>query len=568
MGQILGVEGRNVSVADLEVFQQAMNKVGQDIRSKATNDALQTATIRQQINFDNGPPIQPCETYTLQQQNCDLQCRINNRPPVVQCQFRVADARLGTNETNAQTCDAMYGTRNEALSYTDGICNGQTDMDESLREQICFQRGIRLMCPNNSPVLSPTNIECTNASVCGQNGACTNGFCQIPSGLNGEFSERQCEDGCGQLIYINKIDLGNGRFAYDYENGGIPITNPPSSGNWIPVDGKEIFDCVQVDPGGSIFLNENETLSDCFRSCATNYACPPDVQAQEPIPPTIECEGGLCIGNEADVKLTSEQLADSSIKAEMTSDISNDFQSEVLKSISQINEHLNIQQFNSSLEMTEISQSIKNSVFNSIQSQSQNVSQQEGNVLQVINFRNDGVIRGSSSTCPVEQPDYSECNSIADTNDRQACQKRVNDEFYANLDSGCAQFSNQGGVGCGCSFTNNTSLEITNNQQAKSVVDSVFDSSILNNLSSKYTLKLEQRNTGIDFTWWIILICVGIAGIAYVIGKFVGNVDKIIYAVITLAVLGLIGYLVYYFISKEKTSDPNETCPPEPGASL
>ena len=462
------------------------------------------------------------------QRACDTSCEILAHPPIYGCTFsgKVMDE---------DTCDQIFGTMSEALSY-DGICDGtDKSVSDSEREDICYKRALRLKCPTN-----PTIRELG-----------TRGFVS-KTGDN-------CGNRCDSVTYMKIKD-----HSYDYRNGPNPIFSQPTGVegvDWVNVGSP--FNCTEINKGGINYLN-NYSIQDCKKDCAENYKC--DVIGERIVPGTVFCAGpggGACFHNTADVSMSSDQLADSNIKAEMVANITNDFQSEVMKTITQANEGLNFSQFNTSDEMTEITQIIKNSINNNIQSATQNDINQTSALNQDIDIEITGSLVGIATCAKSEPIDYSECNNL-DGDSKKSCQENIlNDYLSTNpVDTECVEASGA----CGCDISNSTVQDISNKQVAKSVIDSIFNSSVLNNLASSYTLTVDQLNKGptLGFIWIIIAL---IIGGAYVIGQTTGGIARM--GIGGIALILIIVLLVIGYSGGADDEDENEACrTPETGCLM
>ena len=50
----MGIGASNLSQSRLDVYQQSITKIGQNLKSKASNNARQDVNIKQTINFNVG----------------------------------------------------------------------------------------------------------------------------------------------------------------------------------------------------------------------------------------------------------------------------------------------------------------------------------------------------------------------------------------------------------------------------------------------------------------------------------------------------------------------------------
>lgn len=538
----MGVGASNLSRSSLDVYQESITKIGQQLRAKASNKSQQNVNITQTITVQN-ESVGVCESSERSQRMCESQCAYDSRLPTYQCQFSTPSRRMGDDiATNPSNCDIMYGTMDEALTY-DGICEGQSDKNEFEVEDLCIRRARRLACPTN-PYLE----------ISAQNG----------------YTENSCNDNCNQTTYIGIIDLGNGKKRYDIRDGNSAIFSQPSGTkgvDWLELKGTDTYDCNVGDPGGIGRLN-GISLQSCKNDCAINWAC---TNTGDSIGGIIECSGGsggLCLTNTTEVSLSSEQLAETNIKSEMVTGITNDFQSEVLKTISQTNSGLNFAQFNTSEEATTITQIIKNKVTNSINADAGNTNEQDSGLVQSIVLVNKGTIKGSATCGAKIPPNYGPClDPELSIQEKKDCETRISEEYYANIPEGGEVCATNNGSGCGCSITNETVQEMRNIQEATSVIDSIFNSTILNKIISDYTLDVSQLNKGLSFDFWVYIIIAAILGGAWVAGKVVGSSSQILSVLLSpgvLAIIGIITSIIYAVVSNKDDEDDEDDDPPPP----
>jgi hypothetical protein len=480
----MGVGASNLSQSRLDVYQESITKISQNLKSKASNSARQDVNINQKINFEVGS-TNACDLPAQNQRACDVSCETLGQPPVYGCTFVGATAS-GSTITNTINCDAEYGTKADAFKYDDGICNGTNrDISEQEREDICYTRATRLICP-----IDPTERSETGESETGES-------------ETGDM----CNDRCNVTSYM-KINTNNGVTSYDYRNGRSPITSQPSGTegiDWVKIDGGSLFKCDITKQGGSNYLN-GYSLSDCKTDCAINNKC--DIIGSPIVQGSVKCfgsGGGVCLSNTANVSMSSDQLADSNIKSDMTANITNDFQSEVMKTITQANEGLNFSQFNTSDEMTEITQIIKNSVSNNINNATENEIKQTSALNQEIDVVITGELVGMAG-CPDSEPiDYSDCDDL-EGDAKMNCQENTMNDYFS-INPGNKECVSSGGS-CGCDISNDTVQNIHNKQVAKSVIDSIFDSTVLNTLASSYTLTVDQLNEGPGLPLWLMVVLI------------------------------------------------------------
>lgn len=526
----MGARASNMSRSQLDVYQQAITQIGQELRAEAKNDARQKVQIEQEINISSKGVIYPCQLYTDSQNVCDIQCAIAQRPPIYQCQLLVTDSRLTNNETNAENCDIIFDmTYEQARSNENTICKDTSDTyTNDQKSKICFDSALRMACKEgNDSMYTITDKQCNNVNDCNQGSICQDGLCYAPSGLVGKTNLEECSNKCGLgTIYMKQIINSDNKVLYEYTPDGFSLYTTPNglpectgfeTSNdgicVIPIDTSQVYGCTEIYNGGVDYLN-NITYQECKLACATAYKCPEEIEAQLPIQATMICigsGGGLCASNNAEVYITSEQLAETNINSEMSASITNDFQSEVVKTITQKNSGLNFQQFNSSDELTTVTQSIKNLITNVINSESSNLSIQETSTKQIVNFTNEGYVEGiATGGCNLSPPDYSSCINLSESEKKKCQDSIMNDYSSRNLNcintDGISSNSN-----CGCNFTNNTLADMKNKQIASGIIKSIFDSDVLNNLTSAYTLAVDQTNTGLDLFnigWMLVVLIV------------------------------------------------------------
>ncbi len=188
--------------------------------------------------------------------------------------------------------------------------------------------------------------------------------------------------------------------------------------------------------------------------------------------PTINCN--IKISQVSNQDATTVQAADSKLDASMSTDISNSFESEIDKQISQTNKDLNFMQFNSSDERTALSQSIKNDISNSISNSSKNLSSTYQNSEQEITFTNTGII--NCSGCG-SQPIKTSDGLVAETT------LPTKEDTNGN---------------CLLDISQSNIQTAAVNQKANAALSSVFNNAVLNELASDYKLAVTQKNAGVN----------------------------------------------------------------------
>jgi hypothetical protein len=275
---------------------------------------------------------------------------------------------------------------------------------------------------------------------------------------------------------------------------GIDYPNPNAYQSLPPGPGS----CFSLADKGRYPLSDIEICKDnCSENADKAFPfCTPQESVSQMA--TINCNINITQVNNQSA--ATSQAADSQIDAQLSSLITNKFQSEIDKKINQTNKDLNFMQFNSSKERTSLSQSVKNSISNSITAISKNVSSVvEGN-KQTIKFTNVGVI--NCSGCGEKRDD-----SSVKTSDLMPQTTWPTD----NSDGACSIKIDQ----------KNRQTAVTE-QKAATALSSIFNSDVLNDISSKYKLAVEQKNAGVNpavfalpIVMIFVIIIVAIIAFAY-----------------------------------------------------
>ncbi len=292
--------------------------------------------------------------------------------------------------------------------------------------------------------------------------------------------------------------------------------------------------------GGSI-----EQVHDFYTQC-TDVTCPllansispcTDLESKLALPQILGCDIELSQNIEQSIGAT--QIASAQVDAEMTANIMNTFENEVEKIISQTNEDLNILQSNSAHERTTVSQQVRNEISNAITSMSSNVNTSWVNGEQDVEFNNGGIINCCGNICdPETNPD---CAKIADMT------SSVSDEGVTeglNPNSGSIET-------CGViNISQNMAQQLETKQKASSVIESVFNSSVVNDLYNKYKYSLTQKNAGVDpwgFMYALAAIIIAIVIATALAGKtLLGSVTDLLtsWAFLTFAFFTIITIVV------------------------
>lgn len=579
-----------MSIARLDVLQQAVTQVGQDIRSSAKNVSNNNTKINQSIIVETGGIYYPCSEYTLGKYRCETECRTKITEPIYQCQFRFS-SDLPNNITNSSTCNKVWeNTYESAINDKEGVCDGTVPMKARERELACKKKALRLTCPENNELQGDTGQSCSVDSEC-NGGKCrkiadTNqGICQGPLGIYGTDTIESCQAGCNQgKYYMIRKYLGNSmidgvlenKYEYTYLDGlglinrdlGLPdcLVAGPTETCQIAIDTSQYYACNKEYLGDPGFVGEAE----CLKQCDISWKCPDEIVGKPPIMATMVCEGGLCLENNASVTLKLDQFSDSYVDAEMTTEITNEFLSEINKTITQKNDGLNFQQFNTSDELTEVLQSVKNSIGQAIKSQSENVSYSGTDVTQTINFKNKGYVKVSTNGCSqpnmdcvIQGTNCGDCGEkptdSSSLEEWNRCVSKYVEGLAADISKNkdCAKGY---GTSCACTFTNNSLLDYDLKQKAQSTVEAVMNNTVMNKLTDKYSLTVDQTNTGLSFPWWGILIIVIIIGIVIVASAYFGSKLLDWKLVLVVAVIVLVAMIITggIFINKQKSTEDEE----------
>jgi hypothetical protein len=281
-----------------------------------------------------------------------------------------------------------------------------------------------------------------------------------------------------------------------------------------------------------------DLIQSCTNYCPTNAniifpACTPQERAAL-MPSIVGCN--INLSQNIEQSLAATQIASSFVDSQMTADIMNKFESQVDKIISQKNKDFNILQSNSSNERTSISQEVRNEVSNAIRSISDNQSSQFVNGVQEVTFLNQGYISCCNNKC---DPNIVDCGIV--------------DSFGSKIN------------GCGDININQSTLQnLKTDQTATSVIESIFNSNVVNDLFSKYKFDLTQSNVGVD-PWGFMFMLVALVGIFVVAFYFVGRhiteiAVKALPYIFVVVILLLIVVPIIVGTTKNK-SDPEPTDP-------
>lgn len=318
----------------------------------------------------------------------------------------------------------------------------------------------------------------------------------------------------GQDIKNSSSNFNNQVVNVDQE---IHVNNEPDD-NLCDIRNLRMAECIKDCINNP---NQSDTRFDSCISACNSLDCD-EIQFQEAVKlqertGVMECN--VRIANDSTTNIGSTQIAKTNTTAQMTTAIANQFDSEVDRKIAQKNADLNFGQFNSSTDRTSVSQNVKNSINNAINTSAQNVSSQLSNAKQVINFTNRGFIR-----------------TITDPNASADCNE---------LGVQCLP-PKQGDVGT-CDFSNKAFSDLQSQNDASSVLESFFTSDVVNDLSSKFKLDLSQTNQGVKVgeLWWIIAM----VSIAAILGKvllvYAASKTKSVILQISFSIV-ILGYFIAY----------------------
>lgn len=312
----------------------------------------------------------------------------------------------------------------------------------------------------------------------------------------------------------------DGRQTIKFINGN---SNPCLERGKVRNEGLESCrdDCKEVAKFFGLSASEqmnyyNECVSECNESAYTNFPdCTPDQEAATKAQ-ILGCD--IEISQNAKQSIGATQISDAQVDSEMTASIMNTFENEVEKIISQTNEDINFMQTNSSHERTQVSQQVRSEISNAIDSISSNVNTSYANNEQFVEFTNAGII-SCCGNVPCN-PDTTDCAKLA--------------KFSNTITDGefTEGYSTQGRA-CGkINISQDMVQELKTDQTATSVLKSVFNSAVVNDLYNKYKYDLTQKNKGVD-PWgfmYALAIIIGIIVLgSFLVGyRLIGMVTKLL----------------------------------------
>lgn len=552
----MGGGASNLSSTDLQSYQESVSEVSQNIQNQASNLTSQQVNVDQTINLKVGttpPPENPCATTYLESYNTciNTQCR-GDIPAVYECQIKKG---VVTGPTSDALCTKAFGYTYEQATDNEGYCSGNapsTITDVQLRN-ICLNKLLRTTCIANDvgDYIYHTNTSCISDADCNVGTTCdlNNSTCGV-RGPSGSY-DKTCGGNCGtKTIYqIEYIKDSKRRFTLDQidtppagvtqcQFNNIPTAEGQSC--WRKYNLDDYYDCQQAINTGTV------QKPNCQDIC-TGFLCTAEMaKIMEPPQALLDVEGSICLRNESNTTLSSNQIAEATTTAILTSVVSNQFQNEISKIINQTNSGMNFGQENNSQERTSITQKVRTTVRQALDASSKNMATKNVNNKQEINFTvESGTVR---------------IRSACDTNDR--------DCVTAPKDSTPSGDCPKGGL----ILTNSAINQLNDSQTAKSVVNATINSNILNDIRSKYSFTLTQKNEndllgallGLLATYFIFIL--GILGLtAFIAYKFSGKFIDILkdnlkyilgFTVFLIIIWIIVGSILYGTRSKD---DPNYT---------
>ena len=566
--------GVNTSKADLEVYQSTINEVDQFVVNESENYTSQQIYSNQSIVLVNGSPSQDidyCGDRIPSYLAC-IQSSCDNLDNGALYKNQILRGRT-TGVSTVNSCDEAFGSTYEtANNDTDGICSvGYSgDLTYLQRKNICDNYAIRLQCPGN-PSDGLTNLVVDDSTIsCGETPDCPPGtFCgsdQVcgTKVVGGFISDPTCGvESPGKVFYTIHYKNSDGNIAIDYKNISTPPQDTPrctpfelepNTSCYTPIFYNDYFECILWREQGSFYDKDSKELIDgyeqCSNICSSTLLCSEtDKELYKSDGGLIECAGGLELSNDSALFSMSDQATSSFVEAEMVTSLTNRFQSDISKRISQTNEDLNFGQQNKSQERTIVTQQIKNTVLQSLSASARNNTSQIVDGKQEITVYNYGTIRagrGEGSSCMDNEGNSVSCDT---------------------------DFENSDGK---CLISNKATVQIESKNRAETVVNAVMNSNITNDLLSKYEYELTQKNKGINILDFLGLI---ILGIIVVIVAFIFASRSVIkvfealaknkffwaFLIILIIVLVVVGvYTGYFGVKKSNEKEyPNANEPPE-----
>lgn len=445
----MGAGASNISTSDLSVFQSAISEVSQNISNEASNVSNMEFNIEQVIKFQNGSDAilpqenNPCNMRELSALDCELKCN----PSITS---HIVSTNGVRNDVN---CDNKYGKLNVDFIGDENECDYNYDQPDSLK--VCNKQFIRSKCELQE--------QYDNLDAC-----------------RGDIKKYK------QIINNNKIKFVDEE-TYKTNYSKLPRCNINSSEDcyYTDVSLSNQFYCLKMPT--------LQTTEECKSSCS-KIRCSEDLayKYQELMTRGGVIEGyDINITNDLDNTVNNTQVASVDTSVQLISKITNQFDNEITKEITQKNTGINFGQYNSSQERTDITQKTLNTVKQAVNSAAKNVSYTKADGKQIIEFINYGVIKADSK-CSNEPVKDSSGNIIQPANIIKSSNGEENPCLYAS----------NGKI----EITNKAVNNMSNDQTSKSILSALMDSSILNEMKNKYTLKVSQTNAGLDLTMIFLLI--------------------------------------------------------------
>ena len=477
----MGGGASNLTTADLQSYQSAISEVMQSIQNETNNFAQQEVKVFQSNSIIVGgeEPINPCADDKAVQ-TCIEKSRCNTPgnyiPPIYQCNLK----RVGAGATSVSLCDAVFGKATE-----EEYCYGTPDK--------CSKQLLRKTCDANppGPYISWINVPCSSNADCTVGTTCDleRSICGVKT-EPGYTEDKTCGGNCGTKTVFQIEFIGaDGQRTFTLDNiESIPNNVNPC--DFIPLSpgGKcyraynldDYYDCVQLQNTG-IKIPEN-----CIDNC-NKLACSAEkIKLLTPPAPNLIVKGNICLQNKSTSTFNSTQFAEATTTAKLNSAITNQFQNDITKTITQLNKGMNFKQENNSQERTSITQKVRNTISQAISASAQNNLVQSDETRQINTFSlNRGTVTITSSGCTSDDSLNDQCINV------------------------------ESSPGCGLLLTNESISNLSSTQTAKSVVDALLDSNILNDMKNKYTFTASQTNEN-DILGGLFQLLMGYIGLIVV----------------------------------------------------
>ena len=542
----MGGGASNLTTADLQSYQSAISEAMQSIQNETNNFAQQEVKVFQSNSVEIGgeEPINPCADDKAVQ-TCIEKSRCNTPgnyiPPIYQCYLK----RVRAGATSDSLCDAAFGKATE-----EEYCYGTPDK--------CSKQLLRKTCDANppGPYISWINVPCSSNADCTVGTTCDleRSSCGVKN-EPGYTEDKTCGGNCGTKTVFQIESIGaDGQRKFTLNNiESIPNGVDPCGLTTLKPDENEkcyraynlddYYDCVQLQNTG-IKIPEN-----CIDNC-NKLACSAEkIKLLTPPAPNLIVKGNICLQNKSMSTFNSTQFAEATTNAKLNSRIVSQFQNDITKTITQTNKGINFNQENNSQERTSITQKVRNTISQALSASAKNNLVQSDEIRQINTFKiNRGTVTITSSGCTSDDPLNDQCIDV------------------------------ESSPGCGLLLTNESISNLSSNQTAKSVVDALLDSNILNDLKNTYKFTATQTNEndllgGLlallgAYIGLILVIGLIAIGMVYVLGKTALEVIKIPWFWVVLGILTLagIGVAIYFAVRPPTTTtNPNPSGqPPSP----